>query len=112
MNTASRAVIYRVSKGSVNLQVALEGTICNIKLTGILYVPDLVGSLILASQLADRGIIIQTTTTGRYLLKLKGTVVSAADRIRKLYVLNSTIYSPKSGDFALNTDVRQSNQEL
>jgi hypothetical protein len=112
VNTASGAVIHGVGEGSVNLRVALEGTIRNVKLTGVLYVPDLAGSLISASQLADRGITIRTTTTGRCLLELKGTVVGAADRIGKSYVLNSTTSGPESGDFALNTDVGQSKQEL
>jgi hypothetical protein len=46
----------------VLLQVALGAYVRTVKLTGVLYVPKLAGSLISVLQLQDKGITIRTTT--------------------------------------------------
>jgi hypothetical protein len=46
VTTANRAYIPAITEGTMLLQVALEAYVRTIKLTGVLYVPKLAGSLI------------------------------------------------------------------
>jgi len=81
VTTANGACIPAITEGTVLLQVALGAYVRTVKLTGVLYVPKLAGSLISVLQLQDKGITIRTTTrsTGKKLLiELQGIVVGVA----------------------------------
>ena len=51
VNTANRACILAIAKGTVLLPVALGSLVHTVRLTGVLHVPKLTGSLILVLQL-------------------------------------------------------------
>ena len=74
------------------LQVAIGAYMRTIKLTRVLYVPKLIGSLISVLQLQDKGITIRTTTRStrkKLLIKLQGTVIGVASRLGRAYALDS-----------------------
>jgi hypothetical protein len=78
----------------VLLQVALGASMRTVKLTGVLYIPKLAGSLISVLQLQDKGITIRTTTgsTGKKLLiEFQGIVVGVASRLGRVYALDSVL---------------------
>jgi hypothetical protein len=92
VTTANGARIPAIAEGTVLLQVALGASVRTIKLTGVLYVPKLAGSLISVLQLQDKGITIRTTTgsTGKKLLiKFQGAVIGVASRLGRAYALDS-----------------------
>jgi hypothetical protein len=91
---ANGARIPAIAEGTVLLQVALEASVRTVKLTGVLYILKLAGSLISVLQLQDKGITIQTTTGStkkKLLIKLQGTVVGVASRLGRAYALNSIL---------------------
>ena len=93
VETASRTEILGVSISSVILYTNLEGRIRRVRLTDVLHVPGVAGSLISVSQLEDRGITIQTlgAPKHRIILELSNEIVASASRVRKSYVLDCVL---------------------
>jgi hypothetical protein len=93
VKTASRTEILGVSISSVILYTNLEGRIRRVRLTDVLHVPGVAGSLISVSQLEDRGITIQTlgAPKHRIILELSNDIVASASRVRKSYVLDCVL---------------------
>ena len=89
--TASGATIPAIAEGSVQLKIALGGSIKWVTLTRVLHVPKLAGNLLSVVQLQDREITIRTTTGGKLLLERYNTVVGTAIRVGKAYVLENTL---------------------
>ena len=110
VTTANRARIPAIAEGTVLLQVALGASVRTVKLTGVLYVPKLAGSLISVLQLQDKGITIRTTTgsTGRKLLiEFQGAVIGVASRLGRSYALDSI---PQGTDIGLKATTAPENQ--
>ena len=93
VETASRTEILGVSISSVILYTNLEGRIRRVRLTDVLHVPGVAGSLISVSQLEDRGITIRTLGAPKHgiILELSGDIVASASRVRKSYVLDCVL---------------------
>jgi hypothetical protein len=104
VNTASGVSILGISEGSVILDIVLEGRTKKVTLTNVLYILHIVGSLISVSQLEDRGITIRTLAGPKkrsILLELRGKIITGANQIRKLYILNCVSSEAKTRESAL-----------
>jgi hypothetical protein len=90
VETASGTEILGVGVGSVVLNIDIEGQARKVRLTDVLHVPSVAGSLISVSQLEDRGITIRTLGGPKrgLIIELNGSAVAEASRIGKSYVLN------------------------
>jgi hypothetical protein len=113
VTTANGACIPAIAEGTVLLQVALGAYVRTVKLTGVLYVPKLAGSLISVLQLQDKGITIRTTTgsTGKKLLiELQGTVVGVASRLGRAYALDSVPQGTRIGHTSLKATTKPDTQ--
>lgn len=89
VSIANGACIQAIAEGSVQLQVQVQGTVRTIKLSRVLHVPDLAGSLISVSQLQDRGIHTRTVQGKKLFLELQGKVVGIAERVGRTYILQT-----------------------
>ncbi|RFU25060.1 hypothetical protein B7463_g11276, partial [Scytalidium lignicola] len=96
--TANGMEIQAVGTGNVPIKAALNGRVEHVKLTGVLHVPELAGSLISVLQLQDRGLTVETTAgkARKLLIKLHGKVVGEALRIGRSYTLKSTVQSEQA----------------
>jgi hypothetical protein len=113
VTTANGAQIPAIAEGTVLLQVALGASVRTVKLTGVLYVPKLAGSLISVLQLQDKGITVRTTTgsTGKKLLiELQGTVVGVASRLGRAYTLDNVPQGTNLGHSSLKATTAPENQ--
>ena len=93
VNTATGAQLQGIAKGTVTLQVTIQGRTRPILIHGVLHVPGLAGSLISVLQLQDRGISVATEEApGTSLsLSLNGKVVGVAARVGRAYILTTNI---------------------
>lgn len=106
VRVANGTSIQAIGEGSVRLKVAIHGIVRSVLLHQVLHVPGLAGSLISVSQLQDRGILIRTTANGELILELNGKVVGRAVRIKKTYILASTL---EMSDVAYYTTAEENN---
>jgi hypothetical protein len=115
VTTANRAYIPAITEGTVVLQVALGAYVRTIKLTGVLYVPKLAGSLISVLQLQDKGITIRTTTRStrkKLLIKLQGTVIGVTSRLGRAYALDSVPQSTRIKHTSLKATTKPEDSAL
>jgi hypothetical protein len=111
--TANRACIPAITEGTVLLQVALGAYVRTVKLTRVLYVPKLAGSLISVLQLQDKGITIRTTTRStrkKLLIKLQGIVIGVASRLGRAYALDSVLQGTRIGHTSLKATTKPDTQ--
>ena len=102
IETASGSSIYGIGAGSVSIWITLKGQTRPVRLTDVLYVPNVAGNLISVSQLQDNGITMRTTIRPKkqLLLELNGKRIGEADRYGKSYVLNTVQNEPESAMLA------------
>jgi hypothetical protein len=84
-----------------------------IKLTRVLYIPKLAGSLISVLQLQDKGITIRTTTGStrkKLLIELQGTVVGVTSRLGRAYALDSVPQGTGIGHTSLKATTKPDTQ--
>lgn len=99
INTASGVQLQGIAEGTVALTVLVDSVLKPVLLTGVLHVPGLSGSLISVLQLQDRGITVQTESSGTGLiLSLNGKTIGCASRVGRAYILNSRV--PKEAEKA------------
>ena len=93
VKTASGAFVYGTGMGNVHIQVFTDDLRTEtLVLTDVLYVPALAGSLISASQLQDKGILVQTTENTQeraMVLTRDGSIIANATRVGSQYILDS-----------------------
>jgi len=99
IETASGGSIYGIGTGSVSIRVVLRGRMIPVRLSKVLYVPNVAGNLISVSQLQDNGITMRTTIRPKKQLFLEknGRTIGVADRQGKSYVLNTARNDPEPG---------------
>jgi hypothetical protein len=104
VDTTSSVSILGISKGSVILNVVLEGRTKKVTLTNVLYILHIARSLISVSQLEDHRIAVRTLAGPKkysILLELRGKIITGTNRIRKLYILNYVSSEAKTRESAL-----------
>ncbi|TGO08748.1 hypothetical protein BPAE_1218g00010 [Botrytis paeoniae] len=86
---ASGAVIKAIDKGTIVLKVKIEEEIRLTLLTRVLYILELIGSLISVLQLQDKGLTITTTINPekKLLIQYQGVTIGTAYRIGYVYTL-------------------------
>ena len=89
VSIANGAYIQAIAEGLVKLQVQIDGIVRTVRLSRVLHVPALAGSLISVSQLQDRGIITRTVHGKKLLLELQGKVIGVAERVGRTYTLQT-----------------------
>lgn len=99
INIANGAKIRAIGYGSITARIVLPGSEeRNIRITDVLYVPDLAGSLLSVIQFQDKGILIRTTLANEMLIEKDYKVIGVAARRGRSYVLN-TASRANSGEY-------------